>query len=194
MDKLVCPCNEEMKALIKTSEYIMDESLELDKNWYAVHTRSRHEKKVETELKGKRVDVLLPLYETLSKRRDRKKTIELPLFSGYLFVRIAPDRDRILEVLKVNGVVRILGKTPTELYPVPESQIEAVQKLVQSDLLISGHPYIKEGSHVRVKAGPLQGVEGILLERRGRHRLIISVDMLQQSVATEISVNEVEPV
>jgi transcriptional antiterminator NusG len=194
MDKPVCPCNDKMNVLTKNSENSVNESLESNKNWYAVHTRSRHEKKVETELKGKAVEVLLPLYETLSRRRDRKKTIELPLFSGYLFVRIAPDRDRILEVLKVNGVVRILGKTSTELYPVPESQIYAVQKLVQSDLLISGHPYIKEGSQVRVKAGPLKGTEGILLEKRGRHRLIISVDMLQQSVSTEISMNEVEPV
>jgi transcription antitermination factor NusG len=91
-------------------------------------------------------------------------------------------------------VVRIIGKTPTELFPIPESQIEAVRRMVESDRLISGHPYIKEGSRVRVKVGPLQGVEGILQERRGRHRLIIAVDMLQQAVSTEISVDEVEPV
>ncbi len=162
-------------------------------NWYAVHTRSRHEKKVDSELKAKGVEVFLPLYETMSRRRDRKKLIELPLFAGYLFVRIIPKRDRILEVLKIKGVVRIIGKTATDPFPIPESQIEAVHRMVNSDVLISGHPYIKEGSRVRVKAGPLQGVEGILMEKRGRHRLIISVDMLQQAVATEISIDEVEP-
>lgn len=165
-----------------------------EQSWYAVHTRSRHEKKVDTQLKGKGLEAFLPLYETMSRRRDRKKIIQVPLFAGYLFVRIVPDRERILEVLKVQGVVRIIGKTPTEPFPVPDSQIEAVQKMVQSDRLISGHPYIKEGSRVRVKAGPLQGIEGVLLEKRGRHRLIISVDMLQESVSTEISVDEVEPV
>ena len=184
-----------MDPLIKTNESLLDTSMqELEKNWYAVHTRSRHEKKVEVELRGKGVEVFLPLYETLSRRRDRKKIIELPLFSGYLFVQIIPERNRILEVLKVKGVVRILGKTPTELFPVSENQIEAVRRMVESDRLISGHPYIREGSRVRVKAGPLLGVEGILIERRGRHRLIISVDMLQKSVSTEISVDEVEPI
>ncbi len=184
-----------MDPLIKTNESLLDTSMqELEKNWYAVHTRSRHEKKVEVELRGKGVEVFLPLYETLSRRRDRKKIIELPLFSGYLFVQIIPERNRILEVLKVKGVVRILGKTPTELFPVSENQIEAVKRMVESDRLISGHPYIREGSRVRVKAGPLLGVEGILIERRGRHRLIISVDMLQKSVSTEISVDEVEPI
>ncbi|MEK6778012.1 MAG: UpxY family transcription antiterminator [bacterium] len=183
-----------MDTLIETSERPLDGAVCVSvKNWYAVHARSRHEKKVETELKGKGVEVFLPLYETLSRRRDRKKIIELPLFPGYLFVRIAPERDQVLEVLKVKGVVRIIGKTPTELFPIPAIQIEAVHRMVESDRLISGHPYIKEGSRVRVKAGPLQGVEGILIERRGRHRLIISVDMLQQSVSTEISVDEVEP-
>ncbi len=164
------------------------------KFWYAVHTRSRHEKKVDGELQVKGVEAFLPLYETMSRRRDRRKLIELPLFAGYLFVRIVPHRDRILEVLKIKGVVRIIGKTPTEPFPIPDSQIEAVHRMVNSDVLISGHPYIKEGSRVRVKAGPLQGVEGILMEKRGRHRLIISVDMLQQAVATEISIDEVEPV
>jgi len=181
--------------LIETKKNTEDESQKIIvKNWYAVHTRSRHEKKVEIELKGKSVEVFLPLYETLSRRRDRKKLILLPLFPGYLFVRIALERERILEVLKVKGVVRIIGKTSTELYAIPESQIDAVHKMVESDRLISGHPYIKEGSRVRVKAGPLQGIEGILVERRGRHRLIISVDMLQQSVSAEISMDEVEPV
>ena len=185
----------ETGILIETKENTTDGSQKIIvKNWYAVHTRSRHEKKVETGLKGKGIEVFLPLYETLSRRRDRKKLIELPLFSGYLFVRIVPEREQILDVLKVKGVVRIIGKNPTELFPIPESQIDAVHKMVESDRLISGHPYIKEGSRVRVKAGPLQGVEGILMERRGRHRLIISVDMLQQSVSAEISMDEVEPV
>ncbi len=182
-----------MDSMIKieeNGENIRDVS---GKNWYAVHTRSRHEKKVDAELRGKGVESFLPLYETLSRRRDRKKIIELPLFSGYLFVHIVPDRERILEVLKVKGVVRILGKTGTEFYPVPAGQIEAVRRFVESDVLISGHPYIREGSRVRVRTGPLKGIEGILLEKRGRHRLVIAVDMLQQAVAAEISMDEVEP-
>jgi len=183
-----------MEPIIQIEENGEDTKDVTAKNWYAVHTRSRHEKKVDTALQGKGVESFLPLYETVSRRRDRQKLIELPLFSGYLFVHIVPERDRILEVLKVKGVVRIIGKTATELYPIPESQIDAVRRFVESDVLVSGHPYIKEGSRVRVKCGPLQGVEGILQEKRGKHRLIIVVDMLQQAVSTEISVDEVEPV
>jgi len=183
-----------MDPIIKVGENGEDIRDVATKNWYAVHTRSRHEKKVDAELRGKGVESFLPLYETLSRRRDRKKLIELPLFSGYLFVHIVPERDRILDVLKVKGVVRIIGKTATELYPIPEGQIDGVRRFVESDVLISGHPYIKEGSRVRVKCGPLAGVEGILQEKRGKHRLIIAVDMLQQAVSTEISVDEVEPV
>ncbi len=183
-----------MEQMIQTEEKSEENREMTEQEWYAVHTRSRHEKKVHAELRGKGVESFLPLYETLSRRRDRKKLVELPLFSGYLFVHIVPERDRILEVLKVKGVVRIIGKTATELFPIPEEQIEAVRRFVESDVLISGHPYIKEGSRVRVKCGPLAGVEGVLQEKRGKHRLIISVDMLQQAVSTEISVDEVEPV
>ncbi|NOY52984.1 MAG: UpxY family transcription antiterminator [Deltaproteobacteria bacterium] len=183
-----------MDSMIKIEENRENTGDVSGKNWYAVHTRSRHEKKVDTELKGKGVESFLPLYETLSRRRDRKKVIDLPLFSGYLFVHIVPERERILDVLKVKGVVRIIGRTSTELHAIPEAQIEAVRRFVESDVLISGHPYIKEGSRVRVKCGPLTGVEGVLQEKRGKHRLIIAVDMLQQAVSTEISVDEVEPV
>ena len=191
MDPAAQPATE---AHMEDNAFQADEPENTGKHWYAVHTRSRHEKKIASVLEETGVDHFLPVYETLSRRKDRKQTIALPLFAGYLFVKIVPERERILEVLKVPGVVRIIGKTPTELFPIPESQIESVRRMVESDRLISGHPYIKEGSRVRVKVGPLQGVEGILQERRGRHKLIISVDMLQQAVATEISVDEIEPV
>jgi len=158
-------------------------------NWYALYTRSRHEKKVAANLEEKRVEVFLPLRSVLSRWKDRRKEVQLPLFSGYLFVRI--PREQRLPVLQTSGVVRFVGNGDG-LDPVPEDQIISIQRLMESGLRYDPYPYLREGMQVRVVRGPLKGVEGILIDKRKRHLLVLSVDMIQQSAALQVDISDTD--
>ena len=158
-------------------------------NWYAIYTRSRHEKKVAASLEEKRVEVFLPLRSVLSRWKDRRKEVQLPLFSGYLFVRIL--REQRLPVLQTSGVVRFVGNGDG-LDPVPEEQIISIQRLMESGLRYDPYPYLKEGMQVRVVRGPLKGVEGILIDKRKKHLLVLSVDMIQQSAAMQVDISDTD--
>jgi transcriptional antiterminator NusG len=163
-------------------------------NWYATYTRSKHEQKVNDRLEKKNIETFLPLIERWSRRKDRRKKIHLPLFPGYLFVRTEMDVHTHLEILKTDSVVRVLcynGKPA----PIPDEQIHAIQVLVKNGMAVSPYPYLKEGMRVRVVNGPLIGVEGILLKTKpNKHRLVLSVDLLQESVSVEIDELDVEPI
>jgi transcriptional antiterminator NusG len=166
----------------------------LDLNWYAVYTRSRHEQKVNDRLREKNIETFLPLIERWSRRKDRRKRIHLPLFPGYVFVHTLMDNDTRLEILKTESVVRILrnGGRPATI---PDEQINAVKVLVESGISPTPHPYLKEGMRVRVVHGPLIGIEGVLLKTKpNKHRLVLSVDILQKSVCVEIDELSVEPI
>ena len=158
--------------------------------WYALRTRSRHEKVVRDQLLHQGIQPLLPTVKRLSQWKDRKKEIEAPLFSGYCFVRFGADQK--LPVLKTVGVVDIVGggKTPE---PIPDEEIAAIQALMTSVLPYDPHPYLHEGMMVEVVRGPLQGVKGILLRKEKRHRLILGVRLIQQAAAVEIDVSDVVP-
>jgi transcription antitermination factor NusG len=158
-------------------------------NWYAVYTRSRHEKKVAANLEDKRVEVFLPLRSVLSRWKDRRKEVHLPLFSGYLFVHIL--REQRLPVLQTSGVVRFVGNGDG-LDPVPEDQIVSIQRLMESGLRYDPYPYLKEGMQVRVVRGPLKGIEGILVDKRKKHLLVLSVDMIQQSAALQVDISDTD--
>ncbi|OGW74567.1 MAG: hypothetical protein A3J72_07615 [Nitrospirae bacterium RIFCSPHIGHO2_02_FULL_40_19] len=160
--------------------------------WYAVHVKSRHEFKVLERLTGSGVETFLPVVERLSRWKDRNKLIDFPLFPGYLFVHIHKVYDNILSVLKIPGVVRFLGIIPGEPQPVPEEQIVSLRKLVESKKDIDPYPYLKEGEMVRIKSGPLAGIEGVLVEKYGQHMLVLSVDVLQQGAAVKIAASDVE--
>lgn len=162
----------------------------LSPHWVAVWTSSRHEKLVHDQLSNRGVEVFLPLVETPSRRKDRRKTIDLPVFPGYLFARLV--RSEAHTVKSTRGIVRILGPTPDEYSVVPDGQIQAVRTMVESCLTIDPFPYLKEGTMVRVKNGPLEGLEGILLEKRKRLRIVVSVDLLGESISSEISAEQVE--
>jgi len=163
-------------------------------NWYATYTRSKHEQKVNDRLERKNIETFLPLIERWSRRKDRRKKILLPLFPGYLFVRAEMDAHTHLEILKTDSVVRILchnGKPA----PIPDGQIYAIQVLVKNGMAVSPYPYLKEGMKVRVVNGPLSGLEGILIKAKpNKHRLILSVDLIQESVSVEIGELDVEPI
>jgi len=159
--------------------------------WYALRTRSRHEKLVRDQLTGQGIEPLLPTVRRLSQWKDRKKEVEVPLFSGYCFVRFASEQK--LPVLKTVGVVDIVGGGH-QPEPIPDDEINALQTLMASVLPYDPHPYLHEGMSVEVIRGPLQGIRGILLRKEKRHRLILGVRLIQQAAAVEIDVNDVTPV
>jgi transcription antitermination factor NusG len=160
-------------------------------HWYALRTRSRHEKIVRDQLANQGIEPLLPTVKRLSQWKDRKKEIEIPLFSGYCFVRFASEHK--LPVLKTIGVVDIVGNGHSP-EPIPDEEIMALRMLMTSVLPYDPHPYLHEGMHVEVVRGPLQGVHGILLRKEKRHRLVLGVRLIQQAAAVEIDVADVVPV
>jgi transcription antitermination factor NusG len=167
---------------------------EIQTYWYCLHTRSRHEEVVFQRLEEKRIQAFLPRLEVWSRRKDRKKKIQKALFPGYLFVHELLDPYHRLEILKIPGVVRILGNEEGPA-PVPDYQIESIQTILNGKSAVTPFPYLKEGQLVRVVYGPLKGSEGFLLKiKEGKEKLIISVDILQRSVAVEIDGASVEPV
>jgi transcription antitermination factor NusG len=161
------------------------------KRWYAIRTRSRHEKQVRDRLAAQGIEHLLPTVFRLSQWKDRKKEIEAPLFSGYCFARFSwPDR---LAVQTVSGVVGLVGGGLSP-EPVPDEEIEAIKVLMSSTLRYDAHPYLHEGMMVEVVCGPLEGVQGILLRKAKRYRLVISIHLIQQAAAVEIDAADVVPV
>lgn len=158
--------------------------------WYALRTKSRHEKLVRDQLEKQGIEPLLPTVRRLSQWKDRKKEIEVPLFSGYCFVRLSQENR--LPVQKVAGVVEVVG-SGNRPEPIPDEEIDALKTLMTSVLPYDPHPYLHEGMMVEVVRGPLQGVHGILLRKEKRHRLVIGVRLIQQAVGVEINVQDVAP-
>lgn len=159
--------------------------------WYAVHTRHQHEKLVARTLANKGFEVFLPLYSDVRRWRDRMKMVELPLFSCYVFLR--GDLDRRLAILTtpgVHGMVASAGK----LAGIPEDEIQAVRSVVENRVSAEPHPFLKCGDLVRVKYGALRGLEGFLVRKKGQTRLVISVALLERSVAAEVDAGTVERV
>lgn len=163
-------------------------------SWYAVWTRSHCEQLVRDQLLTKGLSVFLPQIETWSKRRNVKQLIRLPMFPGYLFVRNAAERRAHLEIIKTRGVVRLLGEGWDRLVPVPAEEMEAIARLAATRVRAFPHPYLQCGQRARVVAGPLAGIEGILVERRpSQGVLVLSVHMLQRSVAILVDGVDVVP-
>jgi transcription antitermination factor NusG len=156
--------------------------------WYALRTKSRHEKLVRDQLDKQGIEPLLPTVKRLSQWKDRKKEIEVPLFSGYCFVRFAQLENT--PVQKIVGVVEIVG-SGSRPEPIPEEEINGLRRLMTSVLPYDPHPYLHEGMKVEVVRGPLQGTYGILLRNEKRHRLVIGVRVIQQAAVVEIDVNDV---
>lgn len=163
-------------------------------HWYAVQTRARHEKAVAYRLCERGVTTFLPTVREVHRWKDRKKTLDLPLFSCYLFVKLAPINQERQRVLRTESVLGLVGNLQGLGTPIPHEQIDAVRILVNEQLPWSSHPFLKIGQRVRVRGGALDGMEGILQSRRGDHKLVISVDAMQRSLAVQIDGYDVEPV
>jgi transcription antitermination factor NusG len=162
-------------------------------NWYAIRTRSRHEKVVERHLQGQGIAVFAPVISKIRQWSDRRKVVELPLFAGYAFVCIAPSPEERVRVLKTQGVVDLVG-VQGHGTPIPADQIEAVRAVVAANLPLTQHAFLKVGQRVRVRGGSLDGVEGILVGQNGSRSLIISVDPIQRSLSIRIEGYQVEPI
>ena len=160
--------------------------------WFAVYLRSRHEKAVNEEMHARGIETFLPLREILSQWKDRKRRVQVPLFGGYIFVHV-PIRQRRLDVLNVPGVVRIIGLNNAP-EPVPDQEIEAVQAFLNTTIRYDPYPYLTVGRRVEIKRGALKGVEGILLKKKNKFTFVLSVHLIQQSVALEIDASDIEPV
>ena len=161
--------------------------------WYAIHTRSRHEKQVDLFLSERGVETFLPLVHTLSRRRDRKKYVDIPLFPGYLFV--FTEKERLLfDVKYTRGVTRIIGTDLDAPTPIPDKQILDIKSIMETEVKLDPFPYLKKGRMVRVKSGPLKGLEGILVERKGHYKLVIQIDLLQKGAAAEVFISDIEPI
>lgn len=172
------------------SAAIVGENVE---NWYAVQTRARHERVVAHRLRERGVTTFLPTFTEVHRWSDRRKTVELPLFSCYLFVRLMPSSEARVRVLRVDSVLRFVGIHGLGT-PIPDEQIDAVRTLVEEHLPCCSHPFLKIGQRVRIRGGALDGLEGILLSRNGDRTLIISVDAIQRSLAVRVEGYDVEPV
>lgn len=157
--------------------------------WYALQTRARHEKAVSNYLRLKGVEQFLPLYKSRREWSDRVRVVELPLFGGYIFCRLEPGS--IVSVLNTPGVIHVLGYG-TEPAPVPDGEIAAIRRLVESNAPVLPCPYLKEGALVRIRSGAMKGLEGRLERIKNHCRLVLSVHLLQRSVALEVDPECVE--
>lgn len=157
--------------------------------WYVAYTSANHEKRVSEQLLQRSVEHFLPLYEAVRRWKDRRMKLQLPLFPGYVFVRLAL-RDR-LKVLQVPGVARLVGFSG-QPYPLPEGEIERLRTGIRNSLRIEPHPYLNAGSRVRIKSGPLAGAEGILVRKKNIHRVVLTIDVIARSAAVEVDALDVE--
>ena len=159
--------------------------------WFAVYTAARHEKNVSTLLKDREVESFLPLYRTVHLWKNRTKAeLELPLFPSYVFVRIPPcERGR---VLSVPGVLSLVG-SKNEAWPLPDFEIEGIRSgLNQRNP--EPHSYLVIGDRVRIKTGALEGMEGILVQKRNGLRVVLSLEQIMRSLSVEVGLHELERV
>ena len=159
--------------------------------WFALQVRTRHESGVADHLQGKGYEWFLPLHKARRRWSDRIKELDSPLFPGYLFCRFNPH-DR-LPILKTPGVTQIVGYNHVPV-PVDEREIEAIRTLVALGVPNFPCSYLEIGSQVRIEAGALRGMEGILVDIKGKRRLVLSITLLQRSVAVEIDSDAVSVV
>jgi transcription antitermination factor NusG len=160
--------------------------------WYALHTRARHERVVETRLGEQGMETFLPIVQEVHRWSDRKKKVEVPLFSCYVFVRCAlrpEDRTMVHRVDSVLGFVGVRGAG----VPIPDEQIESIRSVLAQATPWRAHPFLKMGQRVRIRGGALDGVEGVFLSENGDHSLVISVDVIQRSMAVRIDGYDIEP-
>jgi transcription antitermination factor NusG len=159
--------------------------------WYAAYTCANHEKRVAAELGARDVEHFLPLYSSMRRWKDRRVQLQLPLFPGYVFVRLAlRDRQRVVQI---PSVVRLVGfgGLPTAL---PDTEVDIMRSGLSQSLRAEPHPLLAVGRRVRITGGPFAGLEGILKRKRSNLRVVVSLALIQRSVSVEVSAADLAPV
>ena len=159
--------------------------------WCALYTVPRHEKRVALQLGRHSIDYFLPLYATVHRWKNKRARLELPLFPSYVFVRV--PRERRVEVLQVPGV-HYLVSFAGQAVELPDGEIEVLRNALSSRLKVTPQPYPSVGRRVRVKTGPLQGSEGILLRHKNNFRVVLSIDLIMRSIAVDVDLADLETV
>ena len=160
--------------------------------WYVIHARSKHEAKVESALRQRGVEIFLPRITVRSRRQDRRLFLQVPLFPSYLFVRTVLEPCAYYEIIRLPGVVRLLG-IHGRPGTVPSEQVDSIKAIVASDRPYYPWDYLGQGRQVRIMEGPLTGTIGIILRRREKkQRLVVAVELFQRSVAVELEEEAVE--
>jgi transcription antitermination factor NusG len=161
--------------------------------WYALHTRARHERVVEHRLREEGLETFLPTVRETHRWSDRKKVVEVPLFSCYVFVHCALSAEDRTKVYRVDSALGFVGTRGAGL-PIPDEQIESVRAVLSQTAPCRSHPFLKVGQRVRVCGGAMDGVEGVFLSENGDNSLVISVDVIQRSLAVRIDGYDVKPI
>src|ERR1700682_5594311 len=167
------------------------ESQVCDGPWYALYTRHQHEKMVDQILTNKGFNTFLPLYATTHNWKDRTKALSLPLFPCYIFLR--GDIERRLQILTTPGIYGLVSSAGQPA-AIPDTEIEAIRRVVDSGVRVETHPFLECGHRVRIKCGPLTGIQGILVRRKNVSRLVLSVEILGTAAAIEVAAFQVEAV
>ena len=154
-----------------------------------MYTCARHEKRVAQQIERRSFSCFLPVYRSVRRWKDRRKELELALFPGYVFVRMALEKK--LRVLEVPGVVHLVSFNGQPA-PVPAEQIETLRERLSNAGRIEPHPYLSKGRRVRVRSGAMEGLEGIVVRRKDSCRIVFSIDLIQRSVAVEVDEADLE--
>lgn len=158
--------------------------------WFATYTSARHEKRVDQHLTMRNIDHYLPLYRTQRKWTDGSRvTLDLPLFPGYIFVRIEPSQR--VKVLEVPGVISVVGGTGRRPAPLPEADVEALRSGLHLRRA-EPHPFLQVGQRARIRSGPLAGMVGIVVRKKNSFRVVLTMEAIMQSIAVEVDASELE--
>lgn len=157
-------------------------------HWYAVYTSPRHEKSVQQHLQSRSVESFLPLYLSARVWNGRRATVQMPLFPGYLFVRI--HQEQRLRVLEAPGVLNIVS-SHGKLVPLPEGEIETLRAALETRSS-EPHPFLSRGRKVRIKTGPLCGLEGVVVRKTRQLRMIVSIPCIMRSFVVELEASDLE--
>jgi transcription antitermination factor NusG len=176
---------------LASTKYPLGQELATERvHWYATYTCANHEKQVAAQLQSRALECFLPLYRSVRRWKDRRVTLDLPLFPGYLFVRIARrDRVRVLQIPSVVHLVSFSGQPVS----IPDDEMDRLRKGLSHSLSAEPHPFLTAGRRVTIIRGPLAGCEGILRRKKNNFRLVISIDLIRSACAVDVDAADVQP-